>query len=259
MNKKIIIVCSFILSFFTSSDIFSQLNFQWVRFHNSGTGLSNQEARSLCIDDNFNVNVAGAGDGNVYKILKYDIYGNLRWNYFYPDGTANKIIFNGNDNYFISGSNGLLKLTSLGNLSLLKNGKFTDILLGQDNKIYALSDSSNKTIITDKYNLDGSILWTVYKSSSQYTLYYPWSLFMGVDNKINVMGRYVSNFLFWSEGPVYISYDTVGNLAYSGGFPLGARKGIRNDHSSHNFFAGYWDQNVWHSKILLYKVIPVIR
>jgi len=254
MNKINIIICVLLISVFTSSDVFSQLSLQWVKYSNSGAGTSGEEARSLCIDNYFNVNVTGAGEGNVYKILKYDTYGNLRWNFSYPGGTANKIIFNGNDNCFISGSNGLLKLNSLGNLTLLKNGNFTDILLGQDNKIYALSDSSNKTIITDKYNLDGSNLWTVYKTSTQYTFYYPWSLFMGVDNKINIMGRFVSNYLFWSEGPLYISYDTLGSLAYSGAFPLGARNGIRNDHSNHNFFAGYWDLNVWHSKILLYKV-----
>lgn len=252
MNKINIIICVLLISVFTSSDVFSQLSLQWVKYSNGSSGTSNEEARSLCIDNYFNVNVTGAGEGNVYKILKYDTYGNLRWNFSYPDGTANKIIFNGIDKYFISGSNGLLKLNSLGNLSLITSGNFKDLILGKDNYIYSLGDSSNRKIITQKYDLNGSLIWSKVFGYPNYH-YFLIDFFQGVDNKINVMGWYSVLILFYSVGPVNLSYDTLGILTYNGSSPNGCIKGIGNFVSHYNFFTGSLDQSPWHSKLFLYK------
>lgn len=251
INKKSIIICVLLISVFTSSDVFSQLNLQWVKYSN---GSTNEEARSLCIDNNFNVNVTGAGEGNVYKILKYDTYGNLRWNFSYPGGTANKIIFNGIDEYFISGSNGLLKLNSLGNLSLLRIGNITDIILGKDNYIYSSGDTSIRTITTQKYDLNGSLIWSKVYGITYYN-YNSYNIFQGIDNKINVMGKYFTFIIgYLTTGPVYLSYDTLGNLTYSGSYPYGSVKGTGNYISHYNFFTGSMDQSPWHSNLLLYKM-----
>lgn len=253
MNIKSIIISVILISVLSSSEVFSQLSLQWVKYTNGSSDTSDEEARSLCIDNNFNVNIAGSGAGNVYKILKYDTFGTLRWNFYYPGGAANKIIFNGNDNYFISGSNGLLKLTSLGKLSLIRSGNIADIILGKDNKIYSSGDSSNQIILTQKYDLNGSLIWSKVYGAPYYRYFFNY-LFQGVDNKVNVMGRYATFTIgFLTQGPVNLSYDTLGNLTYSGSSPNTCIKGAGNYFSNYNFFTGYLDQSPWHNKLLLYK------
>lgn len=256
MKKKSFIILStaVIPFFFLLSSAFSQINLDWAKYYHSD-GTPNEEAKSFCYDSSGNVYVAGSGTSVYDKIIKYDPNGNLEWDLYFSNGTPTKIIYNGLDNFFVSGSNGLLKLDPQGNSVIVKSGNFVDVLKGQDNFIYAVSSVSNQ-IITDKYNLEGSQMWTKIKLHSQPSgSFYALRFFQGAGNKINVFGYYSYVFLgFLSTGTTYTTYDSLGGLLYDGKILVGSSKEIRDNYSNNNYFIGYSEQSIWQSEIFIWKI-----
>ncbi len=256
MKKKsfIILSQSIILFIFLLSSAFSQINLDWAKYYHSD-GTPSEEAKSFCYDNSGNVYVAGSGTSVYDKIIKYNPDGNLEWDLYFSNGTPNKIIYNGLDKFFVSGSNGLLKLDPQGNMVLVKSGNFVDVAMGQDNFIYAVSSASNQ-IITDKYTLDGTQVWSKIKLHSQPGgSFYALRFFQGVGNKINVFGRY--NYVtlgFLITGTTYTSYDTLGNLLADGNILVGSSKEIRDNFSNNNYFTGNNLQSIWQSEIVVWKI-----
>ncbi|HMQ68529.1 MAG TPA: T9SS type A sorting domain-containing protein [Ignavibacteria bacterium] len=253
MNKGIIIY-GILFLVFSIPDIYSQSNVEWVKYYHSINATMNEEANSLCIDDNSNSVVVGLqGINPSVKIFRYDTHGNVRLDLAYPGGTPNKVIFNGDSLFFISGSTGIHKLNYQGNITSVSNGNYTNVILGKDNYIYGALDSNHHKISTEKYELDGTLVW-----KRNYGLYYYtynlYRIFQGVDNNIHVMGKYFYFSILPTNGPVYLTYDSTGNVLSNNGLPAGSAVEARNDFLNTNSFAGYSEQGIWHSNIVLHKV-----
>lgn len=248
MNTKIFMVftCFLFQAFFTFR-ITAQINLEWSKFYHSYAYYS-EEAKSLCFDDSSNIYVAG-----VRKIIRYDPSGNFQWEIYFPNaGNAYKLI-QGSHCLFAAGSTGLFRIIYPSNILVLNSNNFVDIQKGEGNFFYGIADSSGD-IHTQKFNLDGSLIWSRIYQDNTYT-YYSFSLFQGVANRINVFGRYSAIFVgYLSTGPVFINYDTLGNLLYHGGYPEGTIKGVRNEYSNTNIYTGYIDYNIWHSDIKMLKL-----
>lgn len=254
MNKGTIIY-GILLLVFSFSEIHSQTNLDWVKYYHSSSTNVNEEAISLCIDENSNSVVIGPqGINPSIKIFRYDTFGNVRLDLTYPGGTPNKIIFNGDSLFFISSSTGIYKLNYLGNISLVSSGNYTNVLFGKDNYIYGAKLTALNIITVEKYDAAGVQIWNRdYGPNFQsYSLY---RIFQGVDNRIYAIGKYFQVILGYStSGPVILKYDTTGSLISSDGFISGSVAESRNDYLHTNFFTKYNLQSSWHSGIILHNV-----
>lgn len=252
MPRQSLIIYFFFLLIVFSSKSFSQLNLEWAQYYHSSSLTTNDEqAVSLCLDDQLNIHVAGAA--GTAKILKYDRNGNLSWD-LYSSGVPNRIIFNGIGNFYISTNTGLYKLTNSGTLSIIGGGNTIDVIKGNDNFIYS-STNENHSVVIYKFNLNGNLIWFRTKQGSGPSSYWPTGMFQGVDNKINILGRYSysTSFGTWG-GTIFLTYDTLGNSLFDGDYPLGSILAAGDNFSNKNFFTGYRDYSTWHSDLLLYKL-----
>jgi len=251
--KKGIILYGILLLVFTASELYSQTNLEWVKYYHSSSSNVNEEAVSLCIDDNSNLVVVGPqGIDPFIKLFRYDTYGNIRSDLTFPGGNPNKVIFNGDSLFFISSSSGIYKLNYQGNISPISSGNYTKIILGKDNYFYGAQDT-NYRIFTEKYELDGTLVWKKIYGYNSY-FYNINRMFQGADNNIHVLGSYLYYLLFYSTGTVYLTYDTIGNVLNNNGLPGGSVVATRNDYFHTNSFTGYKEQGIWHSNIVLYNV-----
>ena len=249
MNKKIFMVftCVLFQAFFTFR-ITAQINLEWSKFYHSYAYYS-EEAKSLCFDDSSNIYVAG-----VRKIIRYDPSGNFQWEIYFPNaGNAYKLI-QGSHCIFAAGSTGLFRIVYPSNILVLNSKNYVDIQKGSDNFIYGIANDSGN-IFTHKYTRDGTLVWSKTKQRSPGSSYNSFSIFQGVGNKVNIFGRhFISTSFFNINSPQFLTYDTLGNLLYDGGYPEGTIKGVRNDYSNTNIYTGYIDYNVWHSDIQMLKL-----
>jgi hypothetical protein len=253
--KKGIILYGILLLAFTASGLYSQTNLEWVKYYHSSSYNANEEARSLCIDNNSNIAVVGAqGINTAIKIFIYDPYGNEILDTIYPGGIPHKIIFNGTDDFFVSSSTGLYKLNSQGNVSVINSGKYANIITGSDNYIYGAKINSTGVFSTEKYDLDGTLVWTMNYGESAY-----WNrlsrIFQGVDNKIHVFGSWWFTIVgYLTQGNYHLIYDTSGNFLGYNAFPTGSIAEARNEFLQINSFAEFNEQGIWHSNLLFHKV-----
>ncbi|MBX7041312.1 MAG: T9SS type A sorting domain-containing protein [Ignavibacteria bacterium] len=259
MKKQLLTYCFviFILVICASSSGHSQVVREWVRIHDTLYNVfQGQVAVSLCYDDSANVYVAGKSQNDRYQVLKYSPAGTLLWDNIYNGyaGQPTKILSIGNGNFYLSGTNGLMMLDHLGNMTYLNGGYYVDIQKDASGYFYAIYKVGqlNPTYL-QKLRYDGSAIWTSSHTNGPLN-FYPSLLFLAVSEKINVYANY-SYFLggYLYLGNVYLTYDTSGNSLSSGNMPAGSGAISKDNYSNSNFFTGSWVESEWQSHIVFYR------
>ena len=254
MKIRALVTIFAILTFSNSTYLYAQFRLEWSNTHHTSSANSgyNEKAVSLCIDENRNVYVAGVRGTAETELLKYGSNGNLLWNINFAGGLPRRILYAGN-NLFLAGLPSLYKIDIDGSAHAVFEGRFVDLLKGQDNYLYAMYPYSYG-IKSVKLNFSGDTVWTRFYGVNTSQYYEVTMQFQGVDDKINMFGtvyRSVGGFLTIYQH--FLAYASSGVPVYDGSPFGGVVKAVRDDYTNHNFFAGNTNLSVWQSTVLLYK------